>query len=132
MEPRSTVVYKGMPYPFYKTNRGRVDFENAGFTNQDVIEGKTTATLAVVYYHLRDCAKRSGTPIDDSFEQFIDNSEPDVTAVFLRLAQVRQENEERENAPSTGSGSGALKNIATLPEREAVEGNASASSATKR
>ena len=90
MEPRTTLQYKGQTYPFYKTNRGRVNFENAGFTTQDVLEGKTTATLALIYYNLVDCAKRASTPISDSFEEFIDNSEPDVEDVFLRLAEVRQ------------------------------------------
>lgn len=107
MEPQTTIVYKGQTYPFYKTNRGRVDFENAGFTKQDVIEGKTTATLAMIYYHLVDCAKRAYTPIQDSFEQFIDNSDPDVENVFLRLAEVRA---------STSSATGSM------PERKAVEG----------
>jgi hypothetical protein len=93
MEPRTTIDYKGHTYPFYKTNRGRVDFENAGFTTEDVIQGKTTATLAMIYYHLVDCAKRNNTPIQDSFEQFIDNSDPDIEDVFLRLAEKRQEAE---------------------------------------
>ena len=90
MEPRTTITYKGQSYPFYKTNRGRVNFENAGFTTQDVLEGKTTATLALIYYNLVDCAKRVNTPISDSFEEFIDNSDPDVENVFLRLAEVRE------------------------------------------
>jgi len=90
MEPRTTITYKGQTYPFYKTNRGRVDFENAGFTTQDVLEAKPTATLAMIYYHLIDCAKRAGTPISDSFEQFIDNSDPDIEDVFLRLAEQRK------------------------------------------
>jgi len=103
MEPRTTITYKGQTYPFYKTNRGRVDFENAGFTTQDVMEGKTTATLAMIYYHLVDCAKRANTPIQDSFEQFIDNSDADIEDVFLRLVEARetedgsQETEETKN-----------------------------------
>lgn len=90
MEPRTTLEYKGVTYPFYKTNRGNVDFENAGFTMQNVIEGKTQDTLALVYYHLRDCARRSGTELKDSFEEFIDASDPDVIDVFERLAEQRK------------------------------------------
>lgn len=89
MEPRTTITYKNQTYPFYKTNRGNVDFENAGFTMIDAIEGKQQASLALIYYHLRDCAKRAGTPIDDSFEQFIDNSDPDVIDVFERLSKAK-------------------------------------------
>lgn len=96
MEPRTTLQYKGKTYPFYKTNRGRVNFENAGFTTQDVLEGKTTATLALIYYNLVDCAKRANTPISDSFEEFIDNSEPDVEDVFLRLAEQRKPEDESQ------------------------------------
>lgn len=90
MEPRTTLEYKGVTYPFYKTNRGNVDFENAGFTMQDVIEGKAQATLALVYYHVRDCAKRAGTVITDSLEQFIDDSSPDIIDVFERLSEQRK------------------------------------------
>lgn len=97
MEPRTTIDYKGTTYPFYKTNRGRVNFENAGFTTQEVLEGKPTATLALIYYNLVDCAKRAGKAITDSFEEFIDNSEPDVEDVFLRLAKIRQDEEESKN-----------------------------------
>ena len=97
MEPRTTLQYKGETYPFYKTNRGRVNFENAGFTTQDVLEGKTTATLALIYYNLVDCAKRANTPITDSFEEFIDNSDPDVEDVFLRLSEIRLADESNQN-----------------------------------
>lgn len=89
-EPRTTVIYKGVTYPFYKTNRGNVDFENAGFKMSEVVEGKTHALLAMVYYHLRDCAKRAQMVIEDSFEQFIDASDPDITDVFARLFEERQ------------------------------------------
>ena len=89
-EPRTTLVYRDKTYPFYKTNRGQFDFENAGFTTADILEGKTAATLGLVYYNLIDCAKRAGTPIKDSFEQFIDESEPDITEVFIRLQEERE------------------------------------------
>lgn len=85
VEKRTTLVYNERTYPFYKTNRGQVDFENAGFTVAQVAQGNHTAMLALAYFHLRDCARRAGTPIADSFEQFIDNSEPEVLEVFARL-----------------------------------------------
>jgi hypothetical protein len=99
MEPRTTITYKGSTYPFYKTNRGRVDFENAGFTNAQIIEGKTLPTLALVYYIMCDCAKRAGTPVSDSFEQFIDDTDPDITDVFIRLADARQKTEDGSRKP---------------------------------
>jgi hypothetical protein len=89
-EPQTTIVYKGSTYPFYKTNRGQFDFENAGFTTEDILKGKTGAMLALIFFNLRDCAKRAGTPIQDSFEQFIDDSEPDVINVFMRLKEERE------------------------------------------
>jgi len=97
MEPRTTLQYKGQTYPFYKTNRGRVNFENAGFTTQDALEGKTTAMLAFIYYNLVDCAKRVNAPIADSFEEFIDNSESDIDDVFLRLYEIRLSEEYNQN-----------------------------------
>lgn len=98
MEPRTTIDYKGQTYPFYKTNRGKFDFENAGFTNQEILQNKSSALLALVYYTLVDCARRAGTPISDSFEQFIDDSDPDVTDVFVRLLaeKERMENEDEQ------------------------------------
>ena len=92
-EPQTKIVYKGITYPFYKTNRGQFDFENAGFTNEDAAKGKTAALLALVFFTMRDCAKRAGTPITESFEQFIDDSEPDIISVFTRLAEARKTNE---------------------------------------
>jgi hypothetical protein len=100
MEPRTTITYNGQTYPFYKTNRGNVDFENAGFTMNQVLEGQSQATLALVYFHMRDCAKRANTPIEDSFEQFIDASDPDVIEVFKRLAEARDAG--NQQAPKTG------------------------------
>lgn len=102
MEPRTTIVYKGQTYPFYKTNRGKFDFENAGFTNQEILQNKTSALLALVYYTLVDCARRAGTPIKDSFEQFIDDSSPDITEVFVRLLAEKERMEEGDGNPVEG------------------------------
>lgn len=92
-EPQTTIVYKGVTYPFYKTNRGQFDFENAGFTNEDAAKGKIGALLALAFFIMRDCAKRAGIPFTESFEQFIDDSEPEIISVFARLAEARKINE---------------------------------------
>jgi len=99
---RTTIVYKGKTYPFYRTNRGQFDFENAGFTNQDILAGKTTALLAAIFFNLRDCASRAGQPFKDSFEEFIDNTEPDVIQVFARLAEAQKKTQEEgeQKAPA--------------------------------
>jgi len=97
-EPRTTIDYNGKTYPFYKTNRGQVDFENAGFTSKEIKEGKTVALLALAFYTLRDCAKRNETPIKDSFEEFIDNSDPQIVTVFVRLNDSRIELEKNNKA----------------------------------
>lgn len=103
MSQRTTIDYRGNAYPFYRTNRGQFDFENAGFTNQDILAGKTSALLAAVFYNLRDCARRAGMPINDSFEEFIDNTEPDVIQVFVRLAKA-QENTQEEGEQKAPAG----------------------------
>jgi hypothetical protein len=90
MEPRTTIDYKGVTYPFYVTNRGRFEFENAGFNNAEIAKGSFAAQLALVYYNLKDCAKRANLPFTDSFEQFIDNTDTDVINVFLRLQEVKE------------------------------------------
>jgi hypothetical protein len=95
-EPQTTIEYRGRIYPFYKTNRGNVDFENAGFTNSEIAAGKTCALLALVYYHLRESAKRAGMAIKDSFEEFIDNTEPEIITVFTRLNDERIKLEEAD------------------------------------
>ena len=92
MEPRTILEYKGNKYPFYKTNRGNVDFNDAGFKLIDALQGDARAELALVYYHLRDCAKRANISFGDSFEEFIDNSDPNVTDVFQRLKEEREKN----------------------------------------
>lgn len=86
-QARTTVEYRGKEYPFYRTNRGIYDFENSGYTIDDIVKGKQTALLAQLYYQLKDCAKRVNNPITDSFEQFIDNSNADILSVFARLKE---------------------------------------------
>lgn len=90
MEPRTTIDYKGITYPFYITNRGKFEFENAGFTNTDIAKGSFSAQLALIYYNLKDCAQRAAMVFTDSFEQFIDNTDGDVTNVFIKLKEARE------------------------------------------
>lgn len=89
-EPRTTIEYKGVTYPFYVTNRGKFDFENAGFSTDDIAKGNFGSQLALVYFNLRDCAKRAGQTLSDSFEEFIDNSDSDIVNVFIRLKEERE------------------------------------------
>lgn len=87
---KTTLEYKGVKYPFYKTNRGDYDWENAGFTQDDLVRGKGSAAMALAYFTVRDCAKRAGTPITDSLDDFIDNTDPDVLHVFKRLEEEKK------------------------------------------
>lgn len=103
-EPQTTLVYKGITYPFYKTNRGQFDFENAGFITEDISKGKMSTMLALIFFNLRDCAKRSGMELSDSFEQFIDFSDTDITDVFIRLSEIREKDKKaveqaKKNSP---------------------------------
>ncbi len=85
MEAKTTVRYRGKEYPFYRTNRGTWDFEAAGFTNDDLVKGSGRAALALVFFQLRDCAKRAGQVFGDSLDEFVDNAATDITEVFVRL-----------------------------------------------
>lgn len=82
---KTTLEYKGVKYPFYKTNRGDWDWENAGFSQNDLMLGKSSAGIALVYFTVRDCAKRAGMPFTDSLEDFVDNTETDILTVFERI-----------------------------------------------
>lgn len=84
-EPRTTLIYRGQNYPFYRTNRGTWDFENAGFSTDQVAAGSQSAMLALVYFTVRDCAKRASLPFTDSLDDFIDNTDVEIYAVFGRL-----------------------------------------------
>lgn len=96
-EPKTTVKYRGIEYPFYKTNTGNWDFENAGFTVQDLASGSQRAMMAMTYFSLRECAKRAGHKFEDSLEDFVRNSDDiDMPAIYMRL------NEEREKLNGSG------------------------------
>jgi len=86
-QPKTTIEYNGETYPFYRTNRGMFNFENSGYSIEDITKGKQSAMLAQIYHQLKDCAKRADMEFKASFAQFIDNSEPDVFEVFSRLKQ---------------------------------------------
>jgi hypothetical protein len=96
MEAKTTLTYRGIEYPFYRTNRGQWDFEAAGFTNQDILKNKQSAMLALTFFMVRACAVRAGMPFVDTLDDFVDNTDPDVINVFDRL---QQENKKREEAP---------------------------------
>lgn len=89
-EARVTLNYKGVDYPFYKTNRGNWDWENAGFTRNDLVSGKSSAALALAFFTLRACAQRAGKSFNDSLDEFIDNTDPDVVSVFERLEKEQK------------------------------------------
>ncbi|PKQ69397.1 hypothetical protein BZG01_00215 [Labilibaculum manganireducens] len=90
-EPRTTLVYKGETYPFYITNRGRYDFENSGHSDEALRAGNTGSMLAQIYHQLRDCAKRASMQFDDSFEDFIDNSDRHIFDVFEKLLEAKKQ-----------------------------------------
>lgn len=91
---RVTAIYDGREYPFYRTNRGRFDFHNAGYTTEQLAAGDFSAMMAFVFFQLRDCAKRAGKPLEYSFDEFIDNSGDDVLQPLIDL--VNAENTEKQ------------------------------------
>ena len=90
--PTTTVNLKGKDFPFYRTNRGQFDFENAGYTTNDIANGKVSAMLAYVYYSARACARRANInwPYTD-LGKFVDDTDESVLDVFLRLADAEKE-----------------------------------------
>ncbi|RKE02305.1 hypothetical protein [Marinifilum flexuosum] len=86
-QPKTQVEYNGKTYPYYQTNRGMFDFENSEFTAEDLKTRSRSAMLAQIYYQLRDCAKRAGMVFEDSFDDFVDKSEPEIIQVFERLLE---------------------------------------------
>lgn len=96
-QAKTTVEYKGETYSYYQTNRGMFDFENSKYSANDIKKGARGAMLAQLYYQLRDCAKRAGKEFKDTFDEFIDNSEPEIIQVFERLldAAIAMNDEEK-------------------------------------
>ena len=94
------MIYRGKTYPFYRTNRGNWDFEAAGFTTEGITRGSVRDMLALIYFTVRDCARRAGLAFTDTLDEFVDNTPPDVTDVFIRLAKQMQE--EPPGKPATG------------------------------
>ncbi len=82
---RTTVKFKGVTYPFYRTNRGIFDTSNAGFTPAMMAEGRQDAMLAFIYYQMRDCAKRVNMEFKATMDEFIDESDEQIFEVFTRL-----------------------------------------------
>ena len=95
-QAKTTLNYKGKNYPFYRTNRGQWDFEGAGYTNENLAKGRKQDMLALIFFTVRDCAKRAGMVWTDSLDDFIDNSDPDVTDVFIRMAEQMDADGETE------------------------------------
>ena len=88
---KTTLEFKGQTYPFYKTIRGQWDFEQAGFSNTDIAAGKVSAMYAYIYFQLRDCAKRAGTPIEMSLTDFVDQADgEELLPVYGRLLKAEQ------------------------------------------
>ncbi len=86
---QTTIELKGKEIPFYRTNRGLFDFENAGYSAKDMADGKMSAMLAFIFFQSRDCAKRAGVSYPfSSLIDFIDHTEPDIIGVFARLKQA--------------------------------------------
>lgn len=107
MEKRTTIELAGKEFPFYRTNRGLYDFENAGFSTADMAQGKVGAMLAFIFFQSRDCAKRANLPYPfKTLDEFIDGTDTGVIDVFARLNEVKNgEGEDKEGlAPSTSKG----------------------------
>lgn len=99
MEKRTTIELAGKEFPFYRTNRGLYDFENAGYSTTDMAEGKVSAMLAFIFFQSRDCAKRAKLVFPfDSLDAFIDGTDTQVINVFKRLNESNMEGESKEDA----------------------------------
>jgi hypothetical protein len=69
------VKFDGREWPFYRTNRGAYDLQNAGYNFDMLQNGDLGALFASVYYQIRDCAKRASLNFNYTFDQFIDLSD---------------------------------------------------------
>lgn len=99
MEKRTTIELAGNEFPFYRTNRGLYDFENAGYSTADMAEGKVSAMLAFIFFQSRDCAKRAKMAFPyESLDAFIDGTDTQVIEVFKRLNEANPEGESKEGA----------------------------------
>ncbi len=106
---QTTVELKGKEFPFYRTNRGQFDFENAGYTTNDIANGKVSAMLAYIFFSARACAKRAqmNWPYS-SLGQFVDDTDTDILSVFTRLrdAEEAQAQPEGDNTGDENEDSG--------------------------
>lgn len=99
MEKRTTIELAGKEFPFYRTNRGSYDFENAGYSTTDMAQGKVSAMLAFIFFQSRDCAKRAVEPFPfKTLDEFIDGTNTEVIDVFKRLNEASPDEESREDA----------------------------------
>lgn len=89
-EAKTTLIYKERTYPFYETIRAKWDFEAAGYSNDGLIAGRTREMVAMIFFTVRECARRSGLGWTDSIEEFVDNIDSSVFEVFGRLAEARE------------------------------------------
>ena len=88
---KTTITFRGVTYPFYRTVRGKFDFENAGYTDEQMAAGKVPAMYAYIFFQLRDCAKRAGTPLTISFDDFIDQADgEDLLSVYGRMFEEQK------------------------------------------
>lgn len=100
----TTVKINGRRYPFYRTNRGQFDFENAGYSIKDLADGKVSAMLAYIYYSLKACAKRAGLPLDyKNLDDFVDKTDESILEVFTSLAAEDNENENEATTDTEGN-----------------------------
>lgn len=99
----TTIQIAGKEYPFYRTNRGQFDFENSAFTAKDIEAGKMGALLAFVYYHARAAAKRAQLEFAYSFEEFVDNTDPDVVECLVRIREDKADAAEPQAEPTEGN-----------------------------
>jgi hypothetical protein len=99
MEKRTTIELAGKEFPFYQTNRGLYDFENAGYSTTDMAQGKVSAMLAFIFFQSYDCAKRANLPYPfKTLDEFIDGTSTNVIDVFARLNEASPEGESKEDA----------------------------------
>jgi len=87
---KTEITFNGVTYPFYRTMRGRYDYEMAGFTTADMLV-KVSAQLAYIYFQVRDCAKHAKNEIKVSLNEFIDAADEELLEVYARLLEKENE-----------------------------------------
>jgi hypothetical protein len=94
---QTTIKVAGKDYPLYKTMRGVVSFNRSQYGQKDLVKGDLEAILYSLYCMVQGAAIREKRPFDFSFDEFVDQVEPDA------LEKLSQVNESEDTEPQDDS-----------------------------